>query len=116
MLKTTSIALAEQPVPGVKAAPYLMSTPTEAKYLAAIEKLIGKSLSDTEDLDLDDRQDDAGRKHRSSYNSTSRDPKSPSVKRRQAPKKGRPEKKQKRSLHTDGVVGLGDHTPAFLLK
>ncbi len=101
---------------GRKGCAYLMSTPTEAKYLAAIEKLIGKSLSDTEDLDLDDRQDDAGRKHRSSYNSTSRDPKSPSVKRRQAPKKGRPEKKQKRSLHTDGVVGLGDHTPAFLLK
>ncbi len=91
---------------------YLMSTPAESKYLVAIEKLIGKSLLKSNIINLDENQKDQRPSPHKTHGGRSQKPKA--SKKKNGSEKARPAKEEARSKH--GVIGLGDHTPAFLLK
>ncbi len=97
---------------GHKGRAYLLSTRAESKYLAAIEKLIGKSLPLSDSIDEPDSKREQSRPPADKpdvRNKKSQEPqKKHSANKDAADSKKTPSK--------EGVIGLGDHTPAFLLK
>jgi len=106
-----------------------IATPDDSKYLDAVHHFIGREIDRIEIEGLDEADMDSPRENKRGRGGRSRKPRDEKPREKKAAKNEKPERPEKSEKpeetgkpektnkpRKEPVIGMGDHTPAFLLK